>query len=160
MPTHTDHSTPTDETTPHQALSQEVLIRLSQAQEDGDVRAFAYLYAWSAAWLEAGRPLPAPVGAFIAGRMTALAVALHAKDTRAEVIKAVAPHPKNNRTQGARLSRTDLLTEAAQTVIDLLKVDNSRGRRKSLVDAVAKLTGYATTSIDRAISKLRNSPRD
>lgn len=144
---------------PHQAIGPATLLRLERAKQEGDIQDIAYLYAWAAAWIKGGKPVPEPVGAFIAERMKAISSALQAKDMRAEIVKAVAPHPKNNRPQGARPARIDRLASAAQAVIDLLQVDDSRGRRTSLVTMMSKATGYKPASIDRAISKLRGGHR-
>lgn len=152
---HADNSGTAHDALPHQAAPPDIAMRLERAKQEGDIQDFAYLYAWAAVWLKAGRRVPEPVGAFIAERMAAISSVLRAKDVRAEIVQAVAPHPKDNRPQGARPARTDRLTVVAQAVVDLLRVDNTRGRRKSLVEALAKQTGYAATSIDRAISKLR-----
>lgn len=150
-----DNSDTAHDTPPHQAVPPDIAVRLERAKQEGNIQDFSYLYAWAAAWLKAGHRIPEPVGAFIAERMAAISSALRAKDVRAEIVQAIAPHPKDNRPQGARPARVDRLALIAQAVDDMLRVDNSRGRRKSLVAAMSKRFGYAETSIDRAISKLR-----
>ena len=143
---------------PLQALPYAILLLLAEA-EKGDLPAIAHLYRWSAAWLKAGRAPPEPVASFMARRLDAIGRALLSPDARAALPGAVAPHPKNNRTQGARANKIDMLAEAAQFVIDLLEVDSSRGRRVALVATAAAQTGFSPSSIDRKISALRAAKR-
>ena len=96
-----------------------------QRAQDGDALALSDLYGRAAAWIRAGKPVPAPISVWIAGRLDDVAQAIHTRR-----------HGDLGRSVSTAQGGTRAMESALSVALGVRRVVK-KGRKKSLkVDAV------------------------
>lgn len=128
--------------------------------EAGDPASWGRLYGLAGAFMTGGVDLPQPLRAVIAARITDIGRHLSQRplnDLRAGLANAVAP--ARRRVYGPKQAEQSRVEIAAQAALDMLAVDNRRGRRVAIVKQVAAIVGCEPSSVDRMMSTLSKPPK-